>query len=311
MRPSSSHSVFAASSRLARSVVASARRKAASLCGIVTLPPRKPLSAKLRKKLAKSSGATSTGSYEPSSPCSRSQWPWISGERECLIGWPTTKALGIGMRSDCQEVERPQAREKGNEGQAENGRVVAFDPFEQMNTRTLELIAADARRNGVAGKMKVAGNRLMVEPAHGQLRAVAAFAPDLPVECDCEGGVKRVRASREPRDLHARSLAVLRLVQHLAIDREHLVGAEHHAARPTAARRERLLGRKPARQVVWTAPHDRLDRALVNARRLGLDRQPCRFDEHTACRARRSEEEGSGRQPGRDHTAMNFMRWWL
>ena len=30
-----------------------------------------------------------------STPCSAIQLPWISGERECLIGWPTTKAFVI------------------------------------------------------------------------------------------------------------------------------------------------------------------------------------------------------------------------
>src|SRR5215208_3124169 len=312
-RPSSIHRVFTAASRRARSVVASARRKAASLCGMVTLPPRKPFSAKPRKNASKFCGSTSMRSYEPASPCCSSQWPWISGERECAIGCPATKAFGMLMASHDQEVERPQGCEQRQEGQSEDGRVVALDPLEEVDADALEAIAADASRHVLAGEIEVAADRGVIERPHREPRRIEAVAEDGAVLRDGESAVEMVRAPGETRELAPRRRTVHGLVHDRAGEREHLIGADHDPGRPAAGDRERLLGRKPAREILRRALDRALDPALVDARRFDLDRQPRRFDEHAPRRARRGKKEGIGGKPEGwrkgDQTAMNFMRW--
>jgi hypothetical protein len=121
--------------------------------------------------------------------------------------------------------------------------------------------------------------------------------------------MQAVSTPGELRDLPSRRRGIGRPVQQLAFEREHLVGAENHTPRPAAAHGERLLGREPARQSSRIARRGSLDRPLIDARRLGFDRQPRRFEQPAAGRARRGEKQRLERTPERAHTAMNFMRW--
>src|SRR5690606_14992146 len=107
---------------------------------MVTFPPTKPLATKSAAKDEKSSGLISIASYDPSIPYSLSQKPWISGERECLIGKPVTKALVLAI----DKIFLPQFSQKRQQGQTDNGKIIAFDFFKQLNTRALDLICADA-----------------------------------------------------------------------------------------------------------------------------------------------------------------------
>src|SRR3954447_930959 len=290
-RPSSIHSVFTAASRRARSVVWSARRKAASLCGMVTLPPRKPFSAKPRKNASKFCGSTSMPSYEPASPCCSSQWPWISGERECAIGCPATKAFGMLMTSHDQEAERPQGCEQPQERQSEDGRVVALDPLEEVDADALEAIAADASRHVLAGEIEVTADRGIIERPHREPRRIETVPEDRAVLGDGKSAVEMVRAPGETRELPPRGRTVLGLVHDRAVEREHLVGADHDPGRPAAGDRERLLGRKQAGEILWRALDRGLDQALVDARRFDGDRQSGGFEQYPPGRAGRGEKK--------------------
>jgi hypothetical protein len=152
--------------------------------------------------------------------------------------------------------------------------VVALDPLEEVDAHAFELIGADAPGHGSAGELEVAVDGARVEPAHRQPRAVEAFVPDLAIRRDREGAVQAVRAPAKLRDLPPRGLAVGRLMQHLAFEGQHLVGTENHAPAPAAAHCERLRDGEPAREVLRRARRLKLERALVDARRLRLGRQP-------------------------------------
>ena len=100
-----------------------------------------------------------------------------------------------------------------------------------------------------------------------------------------------VRAPGEARELPPRRRTVHGLVHDRAGEREHLVGADHDPGRSAAGDRERLLGRKPAREILWRALDRGLDPALVDARRLRLDRQSGGFEQYPPRLARGGEEK--------------------
>ena len=133
-RPSSSQSVLTAASRRARSVVASAKRKAASLCGMVTLPPRKPFPCKAAQEIARNLRLRRRRA--------RRAVEAVLAAASSRGSAASANARSDGRRrrpSECSWLhmtKRPRDRKaasSGSSGKAEDGGVVALDPLEQVD----------------------------------------------------------------------------------------------------------------------------------------------------------------------------------
>ena len=68
-----------------------------------------------------------------------------------------------------QEIEQRQQR------QAEDGEIVAFDAFEQMDAGAFDLVGADARQRRLAGHVEIIVEKAVGKGAHGELRGVGEF----------------------------------------------------------------------------------------------------------------------------------------
>src|SRR5438046_10725420 len=112
------------------------------------------------------------------------------GERDCATGWPMMQARGIfwpvifwwscqsrnrrtggrqrAARSRGEAAVRAQKGEQRQERQTQNGEMVALDLLEQLHPGALELIAADARRHRLAGRIEIAVEEIVGQSPHGE-----------------------------------------------------------------------------------------------------------------------------------------------
>jgi hypothetical protein len=89
--PSSNVSVLAAPIACAAGLATSASASAASLCGIVTLTPRKPAAGSARTVSSNSSGGSGSARYcQSARPAACNPAFCIAGEREWATGHPQT-----------------------------------------------------------------------------------------------------------------------------------------------------------------------------------------------------------------------------
>ena len=63
-----------------------------------------------------------------------------------------------GIRSAVEMAKLTQSRQHRQERQAEDGEMIPLDPLEELGAQPLELIAADARKNGRAGGLDIMGD---------------------------------------------------------------------------------------------------------------------------------------------------------
>ena len=143
--PSSNHSVLTAPIFSAASSRRAAAANAASLCGIVTLPPAKPFSPERREEARRNpqarrrsprscrrcriSPASSRGSSASANARS-------GGRRRRLFSCLPQPSIAPSSRSACKH---------GQQRQADDGEIVALDLLEQLDALALDLVGADAR----------------------------------------------------------------------------------------------------------------------------------------------------------------------
>src|SRR5918993_1304095 len=83
----------------------------------------------------------------------------MSGERECLIGCPTTKAFGAVLIRSFSKVEAlqiPKGREQRHKRKAKDRSVIALNPLEQVDAEAFDLVGPDALGHAGACKRHIA-----------------------------------------------------------------------------------------------------------------------------------------------------------
>ena len=139
---------------------------------------------------------------------------------------------------------RAQRGEQRQERQTQNGEMVALDLLEQLHPGALELIAADARRHRLAGRIEIAVEEIVGQSPHGEAGPVDVVEQDVAVARDRNGRVERVDAAGQRSELRAGGGAVCRLGETPIAERERLVGTDHQPARQSGRDAQGLFARQ-------------------------------------------------------------------
>ena len=112
-----------------------------------------------------------------------------------------------------------------------------------------ELIAADAGRRRVAGRVEIGVEKVVRERPHGQPRRVDMLEQHLAVAHDRDRRMQRMGLAAQRRELRPRAGAIGRLGEAPLAERQRLVGAEHQAAGILRRHRLRLFARQQRRDL--------------------------------------------------------------
>src|SRR5207244_3594222 len=167
----------------------------------------------------------------------------------------------------------PQEPEQREQRKPQNGEMVALDLLEQMAAKRLELVAPDARRHSRAGRVEIGVEEALRQRPHGEPRHVRMAEHYAAIARDRDRRMQLMGPAAERAQLLARRLAVLRLGETGAAQRERLVGADDEAARDARACDARLLAREQQGGLARVAGRcARLDGPLVDIGGRDLER---------------------------------------
>src|SRR5690554_2075459 len=117
----------------------------------------------------------------------------MSGERECATGCPQTKARGCSAINGSDLSEFCKQRQQG---QPDNGEVIALDPLEKLDSLAFYLISAHAFQCLAAHARQVPSDEAWIEPAHRHTRDRHMPPDRLAAPGENHRGVEMMRVAR-------------------------------------------------------------------------------------------------------------------
>jgi hypothetical protein len=184
-------------------------------------------------------------------------------------------SLRTNIELEGKQPHLAQNREKREEGEAEDRRMVALDMIEQVNAQAFNLVGADALQRGFAGEVEIELDVVSAKYAHGHARNLAGFAKDDALPCDGEGRVQDMCAAGQSRKLLSGCHSTRRLVKQPPFAGQGLICHYHNPVRATAAHGQSLFSGEFFRKAARVARRRRrFDGAFVDARCFALEAKP-------------------------------------
>src|SRR6478672_820620 len=208
----------------------------------------------------------------------------------------------------CREPSRlPEMPQQRQQRKSQNDEVIALDALEQLDAALLELIRPHTRGDRGSRSIEIVFEKTVGKRAHGEPRRFAMLEQDRALPHESNRGVKLMRPAAQRLELLARGGPVSRLGESALAQCQRLVGAEYHSTGQTSGNRGCLLARQQRGDFAGIAGRPALlDRALVDVRRMDLDRNSRRAQDSTSDGALRRQHERLIGEPERHHSRQRL-----
>src|ERR671912_651616 len=123
-----------------------------------------------------------------------------------------------------QAAETAQGGEKRQKGEPQDRRMIPLDRLEQMDAKPFELVNADAFEHIGAREVEIEVDRLVGQGPQGEIGSLREALHGLSTDGKGSGGMKGVPPSGKTLELKAGCLPIRRLVKHLPVALQDLIG---------------------------------------------------------------------------------------